>query len=74
MEEKEAEVMDVLRNYTNLEKELEAKGQHMTPLMMASLLGTDAVHFPSHSLGVGSRISVFVPGENPPIEGRLGLC
>lgn len=34
MEDKENEVMDVIRNYINLEKECEANLQHMTPVMM----------------------------------------
>lgn len=36
MEDKENEVIDVIRNYINLEKECEASGQCMTPVMQAS--------------------------------------
>lgn len=33
MEDKENEVIDVIRNYINLEKECEANDQSMTPVM-----------------------------------------
>jgi hypothetical protein len=36
MEDKNNEVMDVVKNYINLEKECEANSQNMTPVMMVS--------------------------------------
>jgi len=39
MEDKETEVMEVIRNYINLEKECEDHGQTMTPLMKVTFVG-----------------------------------